>query len=150
MQTYSETLNFPFQFSFNISTPVRAQFFFLFLFNLFFYRGMIALQNFLVFCQSSFSKQDSGCTAPSLQPAGSSMCRARLSCPVAGRVFVPPPGIEPTSPALEGGFLSPGPPGKSQGPLLNSRHLLMSVQRREDAAAADWRLEGRAPVSAGS
>ena len=35
MQTYSETLNFPFQFSFNISNPVMTHFFFLFL--LFFY-----------------------------------------------------------------------------------------------------------------
>jgi len=27
---------------------------------------------------------------------------------------LPEPGIEPMSPALAGGFLSPGPPGKSQ------------------------------------
>ena len=29
------------------------------------------------------------------------------------RILVPRPGIEPTSPALEGGFLTTGPPGKS-------------------------------------
>ena len=28
-------------------------------------------------------------------------------------ISVPRPGIEPTSPALEGGFLTTGPPGKS-------------------------------------
>ena len=67
-----------------------------------------------------------------------------------GRIFVPPPGIEPTSPALEGGFLTPGPPGKSQGPLWNSRHLLMSVQRREDAAATDWRLWAQGPCISGN
>ena len=30
-------------------------------------------------------------------------------------ILVLRPGIEPTSPALEGGFLTTGPPGKSQG-----------------------------------
>ena len=33
-------------------------------------------------------------------------------------ILVPPPGIGPTSPALEGGFLTTGPPGKSQESLL--------------------------------
>ena len=36
-----------------------------------------------------------------------------LSCPVACGILVPRPGIEPTSLALEGGFLTTGPPGKS-------------------------------------
>ena len=35
------------------------------------------------------------------------------SCPVACGILVPRPGIEPTSPALEGRFLITGPPGKS-------------------------------------
>ena len=38
-----------------------------------------------------------------------------LSCPVACGILVPRPGIEPASPALEGGFLTTGPPGKSPG-----------------------------------
>ena len=37
-----------------------------------------------------------------------------LSCPTAHGILVPQPGIEPTSPALEGGFLTTGPPGRSQ------------------------------------
>ena len=37
----------------------------------------------------------------------------RLSCPVACGILVPRPGIEPMSSALEGGFLTTGPPGKS-------------------------------------
>ena len=36
-----------------------------------------------------------------------------LSCPRACGVLVPQPGIEPTFPALEGGFLTTGPPGES-------------------------------------
>ena len=36
-----------------------------------------------------------------------------LSCPVAWGILVPWPGAEPISPALEGGFLTTGPPGKS-------------------------------------
>ena len=37
-----------------------------------------------------------------------------LSCPVACGILVPRSVIEPASPALEGGFLTTGPPGKSQ------------------------------------
>ena len=36
-----------------------------------------------------------------------------LSCPVACGILVPRPGIRLESPALEGGFLTTGPPGKS-------------------------------------
>ena len=36
-----------------------------------------------------------------------------LSCPVAWEILVPQPGIEPMSPALEGGFIATGSPGKS-------------------------------------
>ena len=32
--------------------------------------------------------------------------------PIACGILVPQPGIEPTSPALEGGFLTTGPPEK--------------------------------------
>ena len=36
-----------------------------------------------------------------------------LNCPTECGILVPQPGIEPMSPALEGGFLTTGPPGKS-------------------------------------
>ena len=36
-----------------------------------------------------------------------------LSCPKACGILIPGPGIEPVSPALVGGFLTTGPPGKS-------------------------------------
>ena len=36
-----------------------------------------------------------------------------LSCPTACGILIPCPGIEPLSPALEGGFFTTGLPGKS-------------------------------------
>ena len=42
-----------------------------------------------------------------------------LSCPVACGILVPQPGIEPESPALEGGFLTTRPPGKSIVKVFN-------------------------------
>ena len=41
-----------------------------------------------------------------------------LSCPTVCRILVPGPGIEPTCPALAGGSLTNGPPGKSQRSTL--------------------------------
>ena len=43
-----------------------------------------------------------------------------LSCPTACGILVSQPGIEPTFPALAGGFLTPGPPGKSLCAILIS------------------------------
>ena len=37
-----------------------------------------------------------------------------LHCPKACGILAPQPGTEPLSPALQGGFLTTGPPGKSQ------------------------------------
>ena len=45
---------------------------------------------------------------------GSVVAACGLRCPAACGILVPRPGIEPTSPVLEGGFLTTGPPGKSQ------------------------------------
>ena len=44
-----------------------------------------------------------------------------LSCPVARGILVPGPGIELASPALQDGFLTTGPPGKSPTPLAFQR-----------------------------
>ena len=41
------------------------------------------------------------------------------SCPIACNFVVPQPGIEPVSPALEGRFLTSGPPEKSSSRPLN-------------------------------
>ena len=45
--------------------------------------------------------------------------RCGLSCPAACGILVPPPRIEPTSPALEGGFSTTGPPAVSEPQFLN-------------------------------
>ena len=46
--------------------------------------------------------------------AGSVVVAHGASCSTACRVLVPQPGIEPTSPPLQGVLLITGPPGKSQ------------------------------------
>ena len=48
---------------------------------------------------------------------GSSAAVRMLSCPEAYGIFVPWLRIEPAAPALEGGFLTPGPSGKFLLPL---------------------------------
>ena len=50
--------------------------------------------------------------------AGSVIAVSGLICPMACGVLVPWPGIEPTFPALEGRFVTTGPPGKSS-PFLS-------------------------------
>ena len=49
----------------------------------------------------------------SLRHSGSVVVVCRLSCRKACEILVHQPGIEPVSPALEGEFLTTGPPGKS-------------------------------------
>ena len=55
----------------------------------------------------------SSCGARALERVGSVVAVRGLSCPAACRILVPQPGIEPASPALQDGFLTTGPPGKS-------------------------------------
>ena len=43
-----------------------------------------------------------------------------LSCSMACGIFVSRPGIKPTSPALEGTFLTTGLPGRSPPPIVLS------------------------------
>ena len=49
----------------------------------------------------------------SLRHVGSVVEARGLSCPTACGILVPRPRIKPASPALEGGFFTTGPPGKS-------------------------------------
>jgi len=69
------------------------------------------------------------CGTWGLERAGSIVVPHGFSCPVAGGILVPRPGIKPTSPPLEGEFLTTGPQGKFQ--ILNfektvSGHLHLS------------------------
>ena len=57
--------------------------------------------------------------------AGSVNAALRLSFPEACGILVPCPGIEPVSPAFQGGFLTTGPPGKSWVSLLPEKFLLI-------------------------
>ena len=47
-----------------------------------------------------------------------SSCGLRVLLPCACGILGPQPGIEPASPALEGGFLITGPQGKSPSVIL--------------------------------
>ena len=59
--------------------------------------------------------------------AGFSSCDARAYLPH-GMWDIPGPGIEPTSPALEGGFLTTEPPGKlSVSLVFNSAYLQLGL-----------------------
>ena len=62
----------------------------------------------------------SSCGVCALERAGSVVVVHGLSCPAACGILVPQPGIEPTSPALEDGFLTTGPPGRSHVWILFS------------------------------
>ena len=53
----------------------------------------------------------SNCGTWALERMGSVVVARGLSCPVACGILVPQAAIEPASPALEGGFLTTGPPG---------------------------------------
>ena len=60
----------------------------------------------------------SSCGAWALECAGSVVAARGLSCSAACGILLLRPGIEPVSPALEGRFLTTGPPGKSPPPLF--------------------------------
>ena len=57
-------------------------------------------------------------TAPRLLSLDAEVVALGLSCPMVCGVLVPRPGIEPVSPALEGGFLTTGPPRKATPPCF--------------------------------
>ena len=56
---------------------------------------------------------------------GLSSAAHRLRCPAACEILVPRLGIEPMSPALQGGFLTTGPPGKSLGYIFKKKKKLL-------------------------
>ena len=53
---------------------------------------------------------------------GAVVVARKLSCPAACGILIPQPEIEPAPTALQGGFLTTGPPGKSQVPLSSKHH----------------------------
>ena len=76
-----------------------------------------SMWNLLLWCTGSLVQCGllSSCGTRALERAGSVVAAYGPSCPMACGILVPQLGIEPLSPALEGGFLTTGPPGKSPG-----------------------------------
>ena len=66
-----------------------------------------------------------GCIRPLFQCLGSVVAVQELSCLFPCETSVPQPGIEPMSPALEGGFLTTELPRKSLRFLLDCSLLLI-------------------------
>ena len=70
---------------------------------------------FFFFCYAGSFLRCTGSVAGNLlwsmdsRASGLSSCGIGLSCPMACGILAPQPGIEPTSPTLEGGFLTTGP-----------------------------------------
>jgi len=62
----------------------------------------------------------SSCSTQKPELLGSMVAAHGLSFSEACGILVPPPGTELTSLALQGRFLTIGPPGKSHGVVLNN------------------------------
>ena len=73
-----------------------------------------------------------------LVATGSFIVAHRLSCPVACAILVPGSGIEPTSPALQGGFLHSELPGKFLFMFIPRAPTLMTGF----SGQTHWRTQG--------
>ena len=73
-----------------------------------------------------------------LVATGSFIVAHRLSCPVACAILVPGSGIEPTSPALQGGFLHSELPGKFLFMFIPRAPALMTGF----SGQTHWRTQG--------
>jgi len=72
------------------------------------------------------------CSTWTLEYTGSVVVAHELSCSVARGILVPQPGMKPVSPALQGTFLTTGPPGKPPTNLFHTSlplHMLFLGQR---------------------
>ena len=72
-----------------------------------------------------------GVRAQELQLEGLEASLASLAC----GILVPTPGIEPASPELQSRFLTTGPPGESDGEVLNHTSLCFDGGFRWDCGA---------------
>ena len=86
----------------------------------------------------------SSCGLRALECTGSVVVARGLSCPAACGILVPQPQIKPVSPALEGRFLTTGPPRKSCKFLLyvHTHKKLESLQIAEKTVSfiCSWLL----------
>ena len=100
-------------YSWILTTP---SFYFLFFLFTWLHEVLVAACRILVMscgsCLAAHGLSGRGAQAP--KHTGSVVMACRLSCSVACGVLVSWPGIEPKPSALQGGFLTTGPPGKSR------------------------------------
>ena len=68
---------------------------------------------------------------------GLSSCGRGLCCSAACGILVPRPGLEPVSPALQGGFVTTGPPVKSQADCNFKQGGQVSL--REQTLQGHWK-----------
>ena len=59
------------------------------------------------------ARRPSSCGTWAPECVGSVVAASGPSCPAACGILVPQPGMQPASPALQDGFFTTGPPGKS-------------------------------------
>ena len=74
----------------------------------YFWLHWVLVSAFGIFCCSTQVSSLFSVGALTPEYMGPVVVTHRLSCPIARGLLVPQPGIEPTSPALEGGFLTTG------------------------------------------
>ena len=72
----------------------------------------------------------SNCGVQAPECTGSIVVVRGLSCPTTWGILVPQPEIEPMSPALEGGFLTTGPPGKSVSGQSSFKEIFCKVRKK--------------------
>ena len=99
---------------------------------------VVALRIFVALCRSfSGGLWHSSCNAWALDHVVPVVAAYQFSCSVACGILVPQPGIEPMSPALQGRFLTTGPPGKSLALLLSDHKSFwfwVESRKRDDSA----------------
>ena len=78
-------------------------------------------------CFYLFLKFYFGCAGSLLWHTGFASWVPGLSCPEVCGILVPWSGIEPMSPAMEGGFLTPGPPRKSPAMMMSKLRKKMTT-----------------------
>ena len=81
------------------------------------------------------------CGVWTLECAASVAAVCGFSCPMACTILVPRPGVEPTSSALGGGFLTTGPPGTHPLPTVFSTVVffcLFAIRKQTGEGLHHW------------
>ena len=93
------------------------------------------------------------CGTWTLEQADSVVVVGGLCCSAAYGMLVPWPGIKPTSPALQGGFLTTGPPGRSLGTYFeypsmefNSSSCLQEAKSKQETVFDTFHRELMRPL----